>query len=126
MLLSWNNRLTKFVSILNGFIRKVAITYGGLTMRNTFLCVFGTVLTSMEIKLIGRLLYGIVCRLPFFMCLKSLLVSVFQRQTGEGTSQFCGGALHRNAILVQIMQMEYMCQRYRRILEQVSGETVVV
>lgn len=80
----------------------------------------------MEIKLIDRLLCGTVCRLPFFMCLKSLLVSVFQRQTGEGTSHFFGGALCRNAILVQIMKMEYMCQRYRRILEQVSGETVVV
>lgn len=55
-----------------------------------------------------------------------MLVSVFQRQTGGGTSQFCGGTLHRNAILVQIMKMEHMCQSYRKILEQVTWETCIV
>lgn len=48
------------------------------------------------------------------MSRKFMLVSVFHRQTGEETSQFCGEALHRNAILVQKMKVEYMCQAYRR------------
>lgn len=62
----------KVVFIVNVFLGKVAVISGGLTAQIPFLCVFCIVLTSTEIKLIGSLLYGVVYRLPFFMCLESL------------------------------------------------------